>query len=368
MARNRSVIMAPDYTESNPYQQELVTALSTHDVTVILTEASLWFPLVRSWWRSDSADVLHLHWITPFIGTDRWWIAALLGFRLLMEIVVLRMLGCQIIWTIHNLTAHDARNPRVDTAVRMLTGQLSHRLIVHCERARERVDRTYSVAGKCPAEIQCIPHGHFKGSYRTDCSQNEARAELDVDTDCTLLLYFGTIRPYKNVPRLIDTFRSIDAPAARLFIVGTPWTEAIRDDVKSRCAKDRRIRHRLEFVPEDAVHRYLVACDAVVLPFDGVLTSGSAILAMSFGRALVVSDRGCPGELIEDGGGITFSPEDANGFKSALKSVIDGEHDLKSMGQRNQDVVSSFDWNDIAQRTIEVYGFEPVSTNMRLKA
>ena len=41
------------------------------------------------------------------------------------------------------------------------------------------------------------------------------------------------------------------------------------------------------FVPDGEVQHYLLAADAVVLPFKEILTSGSAMLALSFGRPVV---------------------------------------------------------------------------------
>lgn len=347
--------MAPDYSESNPYQAELIAALQDDDIEVACVHAHPWMPLLRGWIATGRPDRLHIHWITPFIGTNRWWISAVLGVRLLLEVMVLRLVGCRIVWTVHNLQAHEARNPRTDRTVRRLMAQLSHVLIAHCERARDRIETAYELAGRCPGPIEIIPHGHFGESYQTDLSRPAARQELDMSTEETMVLYVGNIRPYKNVPQLIESFKSVNPSGARLVVVGRPWTDSIRTDIEQRCLDDDRIHADLEFVPDSSLARYLTAADAVVLPFDGILTSGSVLLAMTFGRAVIVPDRGCPGELIGTAGGVAYEPDDPSGLERALEAVCSGTLDLDRMGARNRDLATSFRWESIARQTIDVY-------------
>jgi glycosyltransferase involved in cell wall biosynthesis len=51
-----------------------------------------------------------------------------------------------------------------------------------------------------------------------------------------------------------------------------------------------RVVLRLERIPEQDLAGLLAAADAVVLPFRRVTTSGSAMLALSHGRPLIVPD------------------------------------------------------------------------------
>ena len=49
----------------------------------------------------------------------------------------------------------------------------------------------------------------------------------------------------------------------------------------------------LRYIPDAELQVWLRAADVVVLPFRDILTSGSAILALSFGRAVVAPALGC---------------------------------------------------------------------------
>lgn len=351
-----SAVMLPDYTAKNPYQVELLAALDRQGIDVSVAPVTWRFPILRGWLRDGRADVIHLHWITPFIGTDRWWVAWLLGLRTLLEIAIVRAFGTRVVWTVHNATAHEARTPRVDLAVRLGVARLCSGFIVHCDRGVEVVRETYRLPDHLAGRIRTIPHGHYLDSYPNETSRTTARRSLGIEPGADVLLYFGLIRPYKQVPGLIEAFRSADLGGdARLLVVGNPWNRSIRDRVVAASDDDPRIRTVLEYVPTAEIQVYMAAADAVVLPFRSVLTSGSALLAMSFSRAVIVPDEGCPADVVSPGGGITYDPSSRRGLAGALETALSPGTDLEAMGRRNRRVAAAFDWNRIAERTAAVY-------------
>ncbi|EMA63707.1 glycosyltransferase [Halorubrum lipolyticum] len=351
------VLMCPDYTESNPYQSELIDALADRDVDVTPVAVRGAFPLLSAARRHGVPDVVHLHWAHRFLITERRFpavLAAALGVRLLFEACVLRALGARLVWTVHNLADHERRAPRVELAVRRGLAAVVHRLVVHCDAAAASVRETYGLPNRVARRIRVVPHGNFAGVYPDDVTREEARRRLDLPEDVPVLLYFGLIRPYKNVPSLADTFRETDLDA-RLLVVGNPWSDALDREVRAACDGDDRIRAVLEYVPDDEVQRYMRAADAVVLPFDSVLTSGSAVLAMTFGRAVVAPELGCLPGLVGSAGGHLYDPEEPEGLADALRRAVADADQLGSMGRRNRAVARRLDWGRIADRTRAVY-------------
>jgi beta-1,4-mannosyltransferase len=84
-----------------------------------------------------------------------------------------------------------------------------------------------------------------------------------------------------------------------------------------------------------------------------VLTSGSAILAMSFGKALVAPRLGCLPELVPVDGGVLYDPADPDGLGSALRSTL--ARDLASAGERNLERARELAWGPIAAATARLY-------------
>ncbi|MBI2952376.1 glycosyltransferase, partial [bacterium] len=117
---------------------------------------------------------------------------------------------------------------------------------------------------------------------------------------------------------------------------------------------DGRIRiFTSSFFQNDEFQVYLNAADVVVLPFVDVLTSGSAITAMSFGKPVILPRLGCLPELADDTMGVLYSPEDATGLERALVEVR--RRDLKAAGRAAFARARALDWDGIAARVAEVY-------------
>lgn len=352
-----TVLMCPDYRDSNPYQSELIAALENRGVEVTATPGGWAFPLLAGVRRHGVPDVFHIHWLDRFVTTNRRFpaaIAVLLGVRLIFELVLLRALGVRIVWTVHNLLDHERATPRSELAIRHAVARLVNRIVVHCEEAIESVEETYRLPERVANRIRVVPHGNFLGVYENDISQSTARERLDLPPDVPVIAFFGLIRPYKNVPTLIETFKRVPGDA-RLLVVGNPWNEDVANRVRAASTDDDRVDTVLDYVPDDEIQVYMHAADAVALPFDSVLTSGSAMLAMTFERAVVAPMMGCLPGLIGSEGGHLYDPNDSAGLRVALRKAIDNREELREMGHRNRELVRSFDWDRVAERTRNVY-------------
>ena len=125
----------------------------------------------------------------------------------------------------------------------------------------------------------------------------------DVSGD-PLIGCFGFLNMNKRIPELLQAFASLRRrlPGAKLLLAGAAGE---RFDLSRRLERlglsgDGVIR--LDYLPEERMWSLLAACDVLVnlrFPTMGE-TSGSAIRAMSLGKALVVSDVGWFAELPDD--------------------------------------------------------------------
>jgi glycosyltransferase involved in cell wall biosynthesis len=114
---------------------------------------------------------------------------------------------------------------------------------------------------------------------------------------------FGYLNMNKRIPELLEAFASLrrDHPGARLLLAGAAGE---RFDIERRLERLGLVEgvQRLDYVPEERMWSLMAACDALVnlrYPTMGE-TSGSAIRALSLGKALVVSDVGWFSELPDD--------------------------------------------------------------------
>jgi len=95
------------------------------------------------------------------------------------------------------------------------------------------------------------------------------------------------------------------------------------------------------------------AADVVVLPFQDILTSGSALLAMSFGKPVIAPRMGCIPEALDRKGVFLYTHNEEEALLRAFQQA--SLADLAAMGKYNYRKAKRFDWNEIAQKTCELY-------------
>jgi len=360
-----NVFFLPDYTEVNPYQRELAEALERQGVSVTTSsKGGKWFPVLQAFYTHRDADVFHCHFFHQMmIGTtisDRLTpiISFALSARLLAELLVVKLLGTKLVWTAHDLLNHERRAMHVELAFKhVIIRFLCDDVIIHCDGAAETLIETYRLPERTHEKMTTVPHGHFIDDYPNEVPREDARENLGFSPNETVFLFFGWIRRYKNVPLLVETFRSLDDEDARLLIVGNPRTDNLRRNVLVQSELDQRVRAVFEFVPDERIQYYMNAADIVVLPFRtgkrSLLTSGSAVLAMSFGKPLIAPRLGCLSDLLDREGGFPYETSDQRALRKAMDAALSA--DLKQMGQHNYNKARRLDWDVIAVRTLDTY-------------
>ena len=145
-----------------------------------------------------------------------------------------------------------------------------------------------------------IPHPHYRGNYPDDTDRKAARARLGLLPDARTILFFGRLYPYKNVAALIGAFHSLHNQPGRRFqlvVAGAPRDQAMAESLRRDARGDPRIRLDLRFIAPEDTQFFFRASDLVVLPYREILNSGSALLALSFDRPVLLPRSGCERNL-----------------------------------------------------------------------
>lgn len=346
-----NALFLPNHDE-DPYQLLLADALESHGVSVSRGSPSGLAPVLSGVARNDP-DVLHFHWLHQFVigrTRTRSYVAAT---RFAFEVLVSKLLGISIVWTVRNVLQHERQFPRFERRVRALFARLCDEIIVHSPAARDRVMNAYDLPDEHDDRITVVSHGNYVESYENEVSRAEAREYFGFGDDEMVYLFFGNVRSNKNVPKLVETFRTIDDEDARLAIAGNPPNDPEESAKLARgCRADDRIRTDFTDIPDGEVQLYMNAADAVVLPFTRVLTSGSVILAMSFGTPVIAPRLGCLPDVLGPKTELLYDPDDPNGLRVAMKRAP--TLDLDEIGQTRERAMS-FDWDVVGERTAAVY-------------
>lgn len=342
-----SICMVP-YCLDNPYQRELAAHLREMGSTVTARDH------INGLTRDLRAgrirlDVVHLHWLRTFTFRP---VVVLRFLAFILRLAMLRRSGCGIVWTVHNLYGHEARHPWMERAIASLVARCASRLIVHSPSAAALVAKEFGITDG--GKIAIIPHGNYVGCYPNEITREQARDRLGLDHHSVVLLFLGKIRRYKGVPELISTFQELDAANAELLIAGSPLNPEVENDVRSAVTSPHVHLHP-HFIPDEDIQVYMKAADAVVLPYQDVLTSGAVVLAMSFGKACIAAKIGCIPDMLDDNGAILYQPDRPAGLRNALTEALAVPARLAEMGQHNANRALEWGWDRIARETAEVY-------------
>jgi glycosyltransferase involved in cell wall biosynthesis len=354
IARPLDVLFLPDYSAANAYQRALGAALTERGVRVAAdaTRPRRILPVLEAVRTHGRPDVVHLHWTEPYIARGAS-TSRLKASRTLGELRWLRSRGTAIVWTAHDLFRHDqASDPRELGFMRGLGG-LSDAIVVHCAAARDALAETLGLDGGGRERLRVIPHGHYAGAYPDAIGREEARRRLELPTDARVVAFVGWVRPYKGVTELLEAFATLPDADARLVIAGKALDAGYADRVTALAAADDRVRLNLGFVPDDELQVYLRAADVVATPFLEIFTSGSVLLAMSFGKAVIAPRRGCVAETVDERGAVLYDADDPDGLQGALRAAMSA--DLEAMGRHNGERLPEFAWSRVAAATLETY-------------
>jgi glycosyltransferase involved in cell wall biosynthesis len=276
---------------------------------------------------------------------------------LLRGLALCKARRASVIWTVHNLDAHEAKERAENSYRAYLRRALWSRLrpaldgwIVHSADSRQQALHVHPWLEQLPSVV--IPHGHYRGEYPDSVSREEARRKLGLAAADRVLLCFGAVRPYRNVPELIEAFHQTPGGDLRLFVVGGARGADLKTRIERLAARDPRVRLFLRHVPADEVQDYFRACDIVVLPYRDILNSGAALLALSFDRPVLLPQKGSMADLQRSvgsdwvrlfNGGITPGDlSDAVGWACGI-----------SRSERAP--LDDLDWSRLARQTLDFY-------------
>jgi glycosyltransferase involved in cell wall biosynthesis len=205
-----------------------------------------------------------------------------------------------------------------------------------------------------------------------DCSRFQTgdgasfRAKHDLPADAFVVLNISRIDEQKNQLLLLESFAQLAAerPDAHLVLIG-PETQPdyavrLRKFVEKSGLTDRvRILHGLKNNDAELVNAYH-ACDVFVLPSVHEPFGIVVLEAWSSGKAVIASNVGGLGTLIQDGeNGIHIDPkskrvaEDLTSKMLLLAQAPSKRNALAQAGKK--EAITHYDWSRIAARQEEIY-------------
>lgn len=272
-----------------------------------------------------------------------------------LSVLLARLVGLSVVVTVHDVESFSGDSTS-EQAARTLG--LASRIIVHNNVSAAEV---ISKVGVSPEKMAIIPHGNYLPYVDDSVTRKDARSKLSIDADRKIVLFFGQIKEVKGLDLLLGSLRSVvdHDQSVQLVIAGKVWKDDFSKyaDIIASSRLDNNVRLDVRYIPDSEAPLYYKAADVVVLPYRRIYQSGVLLMAMSYGRAVVVSDLPGMTEVVTSGKtGFVFRSGDEKSLADTLISALADDRARDNVAEKGLQLMRDrYDWACIGARTLSVY-------------
>lgn len=234
-------------------------------------------------------DVVHIHWTSPILaGVVKEDEAVRRAAKFTSVLSAAKARGLRLLWTVHNIIAHDSAFPHVDESIARFLAEHADLVIQLHDHTSAAVANSYTLD---PNRLATVRLASYLGVYPDHWTDEEAREFIGVPQGVPTVGFLGQIRPYKGLDVLVAAIEAAQEaiPDLTLVIAGKVFPED-RDEVNELLGRSKNIVSELRFVPDGAFGAWHRASDVIVLPFRKILNSSSLTAAATFDRHVIIPD------------------------------------------------------------------------------
>lgn len=270
-------------------------------------------------------DVVHFQWLSiPLI--DRWIVDRL------------RTMGIKVVLTVHDTTPlNDAASSIAQLLGWRQVLQRFDTLIVHTETSRRRL---LEMGVTVPVSV--VPHGllHFGEPEQRNRGEN-------------IILFFGSIKPYKGLDLLLHAFEQMRIPA-KLRVVGAPRDKAPYLAILANMQKRDCVELDFRFFDNQEIPSLMANASLVVFPYRLIDGSGALLTALAYRKPFIATGVGMFKELAGESSPSLVPAGDIDSLASRMDEALTDLSRFQQISDRIRESIPG--WKEIAGLTVEAYG------------
>ena len=306
----------------NPYQALMYGELtSEHDIE---------FENPNGLSRLDEGEfaTVHIHWDDRMFGrgdseqaNENTLNAALDRLR------KFKSSGGRIVWTIHNDTPHKAIDLETFRKGRFALCQLADVIHVHADHAADHMVKAY---GARKETLHVVPHPSYLGAYEP-AEQTLHRPFPAADK--RQFLFFGMFRGSKGIHAIREVAGKLTKRNVpyHLKMYGKAFSSQVR--LLRLLAANVNIDLRTDRIPDSEVPEIFGSSHVFLAPYQSLFTSGSVMLALTFGLPIIGPNiRELRETTPDECHGLLYDPQSPRGLiRSMLRYVEMSDDDLRNL-------------------------------------
>jgi glycosyltransferase involved in cell wall biosynthesis len=213
--------------------------------------------------------------------------------------------------------------------------------------------------------LYIIPHGNEKLflSVRSKITtEMQMRERYGIDTNASVILFFGNLMPSKGLPDLLKAFSQVYAKEnfARLMVVGRPSKLMDMDALTELVAKlgiSKATTIDARYFPMEDVAPLMDMATMVIYPYLNSTQSGALQVAYTFGKPVIATKVGGLPEAVENGkSGFLVHPSSPDELADAILKLIKNPSLTREMGAYAKYLSDTrFSWDSIAREILSIY-------------
>ncbi len=237
-----------------------------------------------------------------------------------------------------------------------LSGRRAARIVAVSETTRQALTAELAIPER---RIDVVPHGVDVDEFSKPTAGNVSETLGKYSISKRYIVFVGTIEPRKNLPRLIEAYRRLNAEGLAgvdLVLAGKRgWHgEQFENALSSLPARIRRGVRVLGFVPD--ADRAALLRGAAVFCYPSLAEGfGMPVLeAMAAGAPVITSDVSATAEVAGEAAELC-DPRSVDAIAGALRNVLCDTATADRLRAAGRKRVEHFTWSRAAKLTVESY-------------
>jgi len=303
---------------------------------------------------TNRSEIIHIEWLNSQFES----------FEQLMLPLIIKMRGQKLVYKVHDISSRLLLRKETSGDYHINIGFIKRHFynkvdvfIVHNNYIKKLL-----ISFGIPAnKIEIISHGVNNHVPFTNKSKNEARKELGISKTDKVILFFGTISPYKNIEALIDSIHNLKKEHENilLLIAGEFRDEKYKKYIEEKCndplIKNNIVKH-IGHIKNKDIENYFAAADVLCLPYKFIFQSGVLFLAYRLGTFVISRNvGGIPEDILVNTTGVIY--EDDSELPKVLSGFFNSElYQDERTGKKIRDYANEkYSWEKLSGELISVY-------------
>lgn len=314
-----------------------------------LVEPEVWSALkkhVPGAWRADrSVNRLLQTEVIRRLQRDRVKMRAVEQFDDFLRAA--RLAGVKVLWTMHNIEAHDGRR-RVDSKGFRALARSADLIICHSSAAKVECLQRYRPA--CP--IVVMPHGNYDGWYPSPRARNEVLDELGLDRTRPVVGCIGALRDYKGIDVALQAVQRLRGDV-QILVAGSPHRSFDLPELQRLASQTQATVLVSRALTDQEFADYSSVCDALLLPYRKITGSGALLAALTLGRGVIASDLPYFREILQDSSeaGMLVPANDPDALADGVQRYLEIDSTRRAAAARR--LAAKYAWSEVVEPVLQ---------------